>query len=380
MGQQLRRRVRSAAGGARCHRGQRPNGAHAGGNQGVPRRISGGGQAPIPDDAQRGGRPRLHLVVGRVIIKPLCGAKGRNVFMVDGEDEPNLNQMMEAVLEDGYIYAQGYVEGAEEGDMRIFLLDGELIEVDGHISAFRRVPEGNDPRANISAGGRMQPGDITEKQRAVVKAMHDKLVQDGMFFVGIDVIGDKVIEINTESPGGLQAIEHLYGVDICPIVIDALETPEYRPDPSARDRAAQILGRCADALEEQLRRAASLRPFSVELPGIDPVSASWSQSRTGTDLRNDISCDSPELTSADTECAQNVPQPVPCVTAQAEFGVAVGSPSSCLGGGPTAIRGPRLPAGCPPIGGHRVHPVCGPVGGQTRPVSAARRYVAGTNR
>ena len=161
--------------------------------------------------------------VGRSIIKPLYGAKGRNVFMVDGEDEPNLNQIMEAVLEDGYIYAQGYVDGAEEGDMRIFLLDGELIEVDGHISAFRRVPDGNDPRANISTGGRMQPGDITENMRAVVEAMRDKLVQDGMFFVGIDVIGDKVVEINAESPGGLQAIERLYEVDICPVVIDALE-------------------------------------------------------------------------------------------------------------------------------------------------------------
>ena len=160
---------------------------------------------------------------GRSIIKPLCGAKGRNVFMVDGVDEPNLNQMMEAVLEDGYIYAQGYVDGAEEGDMRIFLLDGELIEVDGHVSAFRRVPEGNDPRANISTGGRMRPEDITEKTRAMVEAMRDKLVQDGMFFVGIDVIGDKVVEINTESPGGLQAIERLYEVDISPVVIDALE-------------------------------------------------------------------------------------------------------------------------------------------------------------
>jgi len=143
--------------------------------------------------------------------------------MVDGEDEPNLNQIMETVLEDGYLYAQGYVEGADEGDMRIFLLDGELIEVDGHISAFRLVPDGNDPRANICACFMMAPGDITDKQRAVVKAMHDKLVQDGMFFVGIDVIGDKVIEINTESPGGLQGIEHLYGIDICPVVIDALE-------------------------------------------------------------------------------------------------------------------------------------------------------------
>jgi glutathione synthase len=161
--------------------------------------------------------------VGRSIIKPLHGAKGRNVFMVDGEDEPNLNQIMEAVLEDGYIYAQGYVEGAEEGDMRIFLLDGELIEVDGHVSAFRRVPEGNDPRANISTGGTMEPADITENVRAVVEAMRDKLVRDGMFFVGIDVIGDKVVEINADSAGGLQAIERLYEVDICPVVIDALE-------------------------------------------------------------------------------------------------------------------------------------------------------------
>ncbi len=161
--------------------------------------------------------------VGRSIIKPLCGAKGRNVFMVDGEDEPNLNQIMEAVLEDGYIYAQGYVDGAEQGDMRIFLLDGELIEVDGHVAAFQRVPDGNDPRANISAGGTMQPGEITKEKRAVVEALHDKLVQDGMFFVGIDVIGDKVVEINAESPGGLQAIEWLYEVDICPVLIDALE-------------------------------------------------------------------------------------------------------------------------------------------------------------
>jgi glutathione synthase len=161
--------------------------------------------------------------LGHVIVKPLCGAKGRNVFTIDGADEPNLNQILESVLEDGYIYAQGYVEGADEGDTRIFLLDGELIEVDGHIAAFRRVPQGNDPRANISAGGKMQPADISDKQRTVVKAMRDKLVQDGMFFVGIDVIGDKVIEINAESAGGLQALERLYEVDICPTVIDALE-------------------------------------------------------------------------------------------------------------------------------------------------------------
>jgi glutathione synthase len=166
---------------------------------------------------------RFMSSVGRGVIKPLCGAKGRNVFRIDREDEPNLSQMVESVLEDGYIYAQAYVDGAEDGDMRIFLLDGELIEVDGHIAAFRRVPDGNDPRANISTGAKMQPCDITENTRKMVKAMRDKLVHDGMFFVGVDVIGDKTVEINAESPGGLQGVEHLYGVDICPVVIDALE-------------------------------------------------------------------------------------------------------------------------------------------------------------
>ena len=161
--------------------------------------------------------------VGRCIIKPLYGAQGRNVFRIEGVDEPNLNQMVESVLEDGYLYAQAYVDGAESGDLRIFLLDGELIEVDDHVAAFRRVPNGNDPRANICAGGKMEPADVSENVRKMVKTMRDKLAHDGMFFVGIDVIGDKTIEINAESPGGLQAIEQMYGVDICPLVLDALE-------------------------------------------------------------------------------------------------------------------------------------------------------------
>ena len=71
------------------------------------------------------------------------------------------------------------------------------------------------------AGG--QPLEITEAERGIVEAMRDKLVADGMFFVGIDVIGDKVIEINAESPGGLQSVERLYGIDVGPTVIEALE-------------------------------------------------------------------------------------------------------------------------------------------------------------
>ena len=82
---------------------------------------------------------------------------------------------------------------------------------------------GNDPRANISVGGRSVPVEVGDVELSVVESLTDKLVADGMFFVGIDVIGDKVVEINAESPGGMQSVERLYDVDVCPTVIGALE-------------------------------------------------------------------------------------------------------------------------------------------------------------
>ena len=161
--------------------------------------------------------------VGHSVVKPLYGAKGRNVFMIEDENETNLAQMTEAVLQDGYAIVQEFVDGGEDGDVRIFLLDGQILERDGKPAAFRRVPTGNDPRANISVGGRSVPVDAGDVELGVVAAMAEKLVADGMFFVGIDVIGDKVVEINAESPGGMQSIERLYDIDVCPTVIEALE-------------------------------------------------------------------------------------------------------------------------------------------------------------
>jgi glutathione synthase len=161
--------------------------------------------------------------VGRSVVKPLYGAKGRNVFVIEDEGEANLAQITEAVLEDGYALVQQYVDGAEGGDVRIFLLEGQILAQDGTLAAFQRVPTGNDPRANISKGGSPRPLEIGGVERGIVEAMSEKLVADGMFFVGIDVIGDKVVEINAESPGGMQAVERLYEIDVCRTVIEALE-------------------------------------------------------------------------------------------------------------------------------------------------------------
>lgn len=161
--------------------------------------------------------------VGHCVVKPLNGAKGRNVFMIEGEHEKNLAQMTEAVLEDGYAVVQEFVDGGEDGDARIFLLEGRLLELDGQAAAFRRVPSDDDPRANISAGGHSVAMELGNRERTMIEAMCEKLVADGMFFVGIDVIGDKVVEINAESPGAFQSLERLYGVDFGPTVIAALE-------------------------------------------------------------------------------------------------------------------------------------------------------------
>jgi glutathione synthase len=161
--------------------------------------------------------------IGHVVIKPVYGAKGRNVFMIEDAEEPNLNQMIEAVLQDGYAMVQEFCKGGEDGDARIFLLEGRVLEHEGQTAAFRRVPTGNDQRANISTGGRAEPLEMNDELNKVVEAMGDKLRRDGMFFVGIDVIRDTVVEINAESPGGMQAVERLYDVDVCPAIIDALE-------------------------------------------------------------------------------------------------------------------------------------------------------------
>lgn len=161
--------------------------------------------------------------VGRCVVKPLYGGRGRNVFMIEDATEANLAQMTEAVLQDGYAVVQEFVDGAEDGDARIFLLEGKILERDGKLAAFRRVPTGNDLRANISVGGRPVPFEIGDIERGIIDAMSERLVADGIFFAGIDVIGDKVVEINAESTGGIQSVEWLYEIDVCPTIIEALE-------------------------------------------------------------------------------------------------------------------------------------------------------------
>ncbi|AKT50751.1 glutathione synthetase [Arsenicicoccus sp. oral taxon 190] len=160
---------------------------------------------------------------GRAVLKPLQGSGGSGVFLVDRKESPNLKQIIEAIARDGYVVAQEYLPDATDGDVRMFVMNGRLLEVDGKPAAFRRRASGDDIRSNMSAGGKAVKAQVTDEMLALVDAVRPKLVSDGMFLVGLDVVGDKLMEVNVFSPGGLGSCEALHGVDFVPAIIGALE-------------------------------------------------------------------------------------------------------------------------------------------------------------
>jgi glutathione synthase len=157
------------------------------------------------------------------VLKPLQGSGGAGVFFVSDEESPNLNQMIEALGRDGYIVAQEMLPEAEQGDVRLFLMNGVPLNVEGHHAAFRRVNESTDPRSNMRVGGVPEPVEVDDEMLAVAEVVRPKLLTDGMFLVGLDIVGTKLMEVNVFSPGGLGNCETLYGVKFTDAVIDALE-------------------------------------------------------------------------------------------------------------------------------------------------------------
>lgn len=158
-----------------------------------------------------------------VVIKPLQGSGGESVFLVKGEDDSNLNQILEAVRRYGYVIAQEYLPAAREGDLRLFLVNGRPLEAGGKIAAFRRIGRGGDLRTNVSAGGKTEPGRVGARALELAELARPRLVRDGMFMVGLDVAGDKLMEINVYSPGGLRVASQYEGVDFAGAVLDSVE-------------------------------------------------------------------------------------------------------------------------------------------------------------
>lgn len=158
-----------------------------------------------------------------IVLKPLQGSGGSGVFVVRPDDMSNLNQIVETLTRDGYIIAQEYLAAATEGDTRLFLMNGQPLRYRGKYAAFRRVRTGDDIRSNVHAGGKIQPAVIDETALRVAEIVRPKLVQDGMFLVGLDIVGDKLMEINVFSPGGLGSAQKFEKVNFTQAVIQAME-------------------------------------------------------------------------------------------------------------------------------------------------------------
>jgi glutathione synthase len=156
----------------------------------------------------------------KMIMKPLNGFGGRGVIVVEKRAQQNFRSLLEFYIgseQGNYVILQEYVEGAEKGDIRILMLNGEPI------GAMRRVPSEKDIRSNISAGGKEVKHVLTKQEKQLCKAIGPQLVRDGLYLVGLDVINGKLIEVNVLSPGGITRINKLNRTKLQKPIIDFVE-------------------------------------------------------------------------------------------------------------------------------------------------------------
>jgi glutathione synthase len=158
------------------------------------------------------------------IVKPLQGSGGKNVFKIASPKDANLNQIFEAVSEEGYLIAQAYIPEAKAGDIRLFMMNGMPLERDGKFAAFRRVPAKDEVRSNLHVAGKARTVKITDKILSLADMVRPKLVQDGMFLVGLDIVGDKILEINVFTPGGLWGASKMHKTDFGETILMSLES------------------------------------------------------------------------------------------------------------------------------------------------------------
>ncbi|MBZ9938050.1 glutathione synthase [Mesorhizobium sp. BR1-1-16] len=156
---------------------------------------------------------------GDIIVKPLYGNGGAGVFRLS-EGDQNLASLLEifAAAYRGEPYVvQRYLPAVRAGDKRIILVDGVAA------GAINRVPADGESRSNMHVGGRPEPIELTRRDREICEAIGPELKRRGFLFVGIDVIGDYLTEINVTSPTGIREVKRFGGADIASLIWDAIE-------------------------------------------------------------------------------------------------------------------------------------------------------------
>lgn len=161
---------------------------------------------------------------GKCVVKPVDGHGGDGVLVVS-DDDRNLGALLELATKNQRerVICQQYVPEARQGDKRILLLGGEPL------GGILRVPRADENRGNIHVGGTVHKAELTERDRYICDIVGPRLVHDGLFFVGIDVLGDYLTEVNVTSPTGIQELGRLNGFDPSDETIAWIERyhPEY---------------------------------------------------------------------------------------------------------------------------------------------------------
>lgn len=155
---------------------------------------------------------------GEIVMKPLYGNGGAGVFHLTRDDR-NLSSFMEtfALLFREPFIVQRYLPDVRKGDKRVILIDGEPV------GAINRVPSDTDARSNMHVGGRAEPAELTDRDREICARIGPALRERGQIFVGIDVIGDYLTEINVTSPTGIREVRRFGGADIAALFWDKVE-------------------------------------------------------------------------------------------------------------------------------------------------------------
>lgn len=154
----------------------------------------------------------------KMILKPLAGYGGSGVIVLEKNATFNTNSLLDFYIDGSsgknYVILQEYVEGADEGDVRVLLLNGEPI------GAMKRVPAEGDARSNVHAGGTAIKHTLTKEELLICKKIGPSLVADGLYFVGVDIINGRLIEVNVLSPGGIVNINRLNKTKLQKIILD----------------------------------------------------------------------------------------------------------------------------------------------------------------
>lgn len=177
----------------------------------------------------------------KMILKPVDGYGGSGVIIIEKSATQNLNSLLDYYINTDqgkkYVMLQEYIEGAENGDVRVMILNGKVI------GAYKRVPSSDDIRSNIHAGGSAQKYTLSAEEMVICNKIAKKLKDDGIYLAGIDVINKKLLEVNVQSPGGVVNINKFNKVKLQKNIIDFVEEVVEDKESMLKEKSHNIKNR-----------------------------------------------------------------------------------------------------------------------------------------